>query len=129
MLPTQTPTRKRDEFDPNRVFTALKAGKYAKKPYKIGEVITKADFTPRQLRNMYTSRWVKMMPLSATPVEAYPPDLINRPDFTTLTIPEIKLWLTTHGAQFGGRASRESLLHIADTKWKEIVASKAKVDA
>lgn len=123
MLPTQTPTRRVEKFDANRQFVLLKGTRVAGKHVEAGEVFDKSLVDNRRLRQMYEGRWLRMATFEEAPqVEPHTPSPLNKPDFHSLNLDELKLWLQAHNVSHRSRVSKETLLYLADKKWQELVA-------
>ena len=121
MLPTQTPTRRMDKFDPNRQFILLKSTRVAGKSCEAGAIFNKALVDTRRLKQMYEGRWLKMADMEPQ-VEPHKPTALNMPDFHSLSLDELKLWLQAHNVSHRSRVSKETLLYLANKKWQELVA-------
>lgn len=123
MIPTQTPTRRRDAFDPHRQYHVVKTGHVAGKLFQAGEIFDKSVVDVRKLKMMYEGRWLTMASLEDAPrVEPHKPAALNKPDFQALTAPELRLWLSAHNATPPrARVSHETLRHMAEAKWAELL--------
>lgn len=110
----------REEFDRTRVFVNVKTFTFSGERYVEGSEFDKDKASTRRLRQLYESRFLRM--LSAAEVEALAPvaGKPRMPNFPLMAPDVLKQWLQDNGRKPNPRATHPRLVGRAIRRWQEL---------